>query len=100
VDALQPIRAALKERRLLEFSYDGLERLVLPMTLGVGRKGGWKLRGQQLAGRSRSGHVGDGSPKLFNAAEIVRPVATDAGFEIPADYARGDQAFKFIDTQL
>jgi hypothetical protein len=97
---LDAIRAALKEQRHLGFHYQGLPRVVLPMAVGIAKVGGWKLRGQQVGGQSSSGSVGDGTPKLFYLSKIGSAVVLDTHFDIPAEYARGDSAFRIIDTEL
>lgn len=97
---LDVIRAAMKEQRYLEFRYDGLPRTVLPMAVGIAKVAGWKLRGQQVGGQSSSGNVGDGTPKLFDVGAIHNAVVLDTNFDIPAEYARGDRAFRRIDTEL
>jgi hypothetical protein len=97
---LDVIRSAIKQQRHLRFGYHGCERMVLPMALGVARKGDWQLRGQQVGGQSNSGRVGDRAPKLFAVDAICEPIVLDTAFDIPTEYVRGDSAFSSIDAEL
>jgi hypothetical protein len=98
--SIEIIRQAIREQRCLEFRYRSLPRVVEPMRLGLGTHGSWQLRAQQTGGRSSSGRVGDGTPKLFEVADIRSLALLTTVFDIPALYARGDQAFTCIDIEL
>jgi len=97
---LDIIRDAIKEHRQLQFDYRGLRRLVEPMALGVGHKGDWRLRAQQVGGLSSTGKVGDGSPKLFDVALMGGIAVLATSFEVPSSYKSGDKALARIDTEL
>jgi hypothetical protein len=94
------IRQAINERRLLAFRYRSLPREAEPMCLGETERGKWQVRAYQVGGKSSSRRVGDGTPKLFELADMVDVSVLPVSFEIPASYKRGDKAFIRIDTQL
>ena len=98
--SIEIIRQAILERRCLEFGYGSLPRLVEPMALGIGQYGRWQLRAHQIGGKSSSGGVGDGTPKLFGVADMTALAILAQNYEIPPFYERGDRAFKRIDTEL
>jgi hypothetical protein len=94
------IRRAITERRHLQFRYRGLLRVAVPMVLGVGVKGRWQLRAVQVGGRSASGTVADGTPKLFSVDLMTQLTLLDSTFRTPRTYEPGDRAFTRIDTEL
>src|SRR5450755_177373 len=98
--SLDVIRIAIHERRQLEFDYRGLHRVVEPMALGLGQKGRWQVRAQQVGGMSSSGSVGTGDPKLFDVALMSRTDVLSVTFEIPLAYQPNDKAFIEIDAEL
>ena len=57
--SIEIIRQAIRERKLLEFSYHSLPRIVEPMRLGQVNRGKWELRALQISGKSSSGRVAD-----------------------------------------
>lgn len=88
--------AAIDERRVIQFIYDGLPRLVQPATFGYSTTGKLTLRGCQVDGESRSGVVPDWRP--FTVAKIVNP--SPAGevfsqFAMPG-YTKRDSMFREI----
>jgi predicted DNA-binding transcriptional regulator YafY len=87
------IRAAIDGRRHLGFDYDGQQRIVLPLRLGMTPKGVWQLRAVEVGDRA-------GGPALFIVAEMGGVVLRDSVFTVPAQYERKDAAFGYIDTQL
>lgn len=98
--SLDIIRESINERKHLQFDYRGLLRIVEPMALGVGHKGDWQLRAQQIGGLSSSGKVDEGSPKLFDVALMSAVTVLDVGFDVTPLYRSRDQAFAHIDTEL
>jgi hypothetical protein len=94
------IRIALRERRLLNFAYQGHERVVLPMAFGTDKQGNWLLRGQQVGGTSSSGQINSSAPKLWRLVEMNSITVLDTTFSIPVQYRMGDTAFVSIDIQL
>jgi hypothetical protein len=61
---------AIRERRLLEFEYEGRHRIVAPYCHGRSRTGQESLRAVQIAGETRSGGFGYG--KLWSVAKMSR----------------------------
>ena len=58
--------AAIRGRRLLEFDYNGLKRIVVPYCYGVSMRDTEVLRGVQIRGESSKGGFGFG--KLWTIA--------------------------------
>ncbi len=98
--SIELIRQAIRERKLLEFRYHSLPRIVEPMRLGQVRRGIWELRAHQISGKSASGRVADQTPKLFAVADMADISVLPITFEIPVFYTRGDETFIRIDTEL
>jgi predicted DNA-binding transcriptional regulator YafY len=99
--SIEIIRRAINERKLVEFCYRSLPRVVEPMALGEVKRGIWQLRGHQVGGKSSSSRrLPDGKPKLFELTEIASVAVLSDSFDIPVFYTRGDKAFIRIDTQL
>jgi hypothetical protein len=94
------IRQAIRERKMLEFQYHSLPRIVEPMRLGQVKRGRWELRAHQISGKSASGRVADGTPKLFAVADMADISILPISFEIPVFYERGDATFIHVDTEL
>lgn len=92
---------AINERKLLEFRYHSLPRIVEPMCVGEVRSGVWQLRAHQTGGKSASSlHLPDGKPRMFDLADMVEVSVLQQNFEIPVFYMRNDKGFKHITTQL
>lgn len=68
--SIDTIRQAIGERKHLQFSYHSLPRVVEPMRLGEVDHGRFQLRAHQVGGRPSTGQVADGTPKLFEIAEM------------------------------
>jgi len=64
----QTIVAAIRERAVLKFTYNGEERLVEPQTYGLSIAGREVLRGYQRAGGSHSGEAN--MAKLFDLRKM------------------------------
>lgn len=94
------IRQAILGRKHLQFSYHSLPRVVEPMCLGEVDHGKSQLRAHQVGGRSSRGRVADGTPKLFEIADMSAISLLETSFDVPAFYRRGDRAFIRIDTEL
>jgi predicted DNA-binding transcriptional regulator YafY len=94
-----PIATAIRNRKLLRFSYDGYLRTVEPHCYGIDRKGTYLLRAYQIAGGSESGEfVGW---KLFRQDEMVAITVTNDSFAGPRpDYKQGDRAIPNIIAEL
>ena len=98
--SIEIIRQAIRERKMLEFRYHSLPRIVEPMRLGRVKRGSWQLRAHQISGKSSSGRVADGTPKLFAVADMADISILPISFEIPVFYERGDPTLIHIDTEL
>lgn len=93
------LEAAITQRRVITFTYDGLERTVQPATLGVSSAGNLLIRGCQVDGRSKRNSV----PcwELYSLAKIRDLAVADevfGDFALPG-YTRGDSAFVRIDAE-
>ena len=99
LDVTMGIADAIRNRRLIRFSYDGYLRTVEPHAYGTDRKNRYLLRGYQVAGGSESGeYVGW---KLFCEDEMVALTVTNDSFQGPrVDYKRGDRAMDHIIAEL
>lgn len=74
----QTIIDAIESRNLLEFSYNGHQRVVEPHTFGVSTKGNDSLSAYQVEGTSDKGVVPDW--KLFTTSKIVELKKIDQTF--------------------
>lgn len=93
------IALAIKQKRLLKFTYGAHLRIVEPHTYGLDAKGRLTLCGFQVAGGSKSGN----SPgwRNFHISEITSGAILDEHFAAARpDYARDDKAFATIFAQL
>lgn len=98
---IEVIRDAINQRKLLEFHYRSLFRIVEPMCLGEAKRGEWQLRAHQVGGKSSSSRqLPDGKPKLFFLADMLDVAILSDSFEIPAFYRRSDTGFLNIMAQL
>jgi len=75
---------AIRERKFLQFYYDGGIRVVEPYAYGYGKNGDLKLRAYQVSGYSSSGQV-EGW-KLFNAGKITDIQIFNERFSVRAEY--------------
>lgn len=93
------ISAAIKNRQLIKFSYDGFSRTAEPHTYGVDGKGHEALRAYQVSGGSESGEFQGW--KLFHVNEMYGLEVTKSTFSFSRpDYKRGDKAFNVIYAEL
>ena len=90
---------AIREQRLLAFTYGGYRRVVEPHTYGSDGKGHLALRAYQVEGGSETGEqVGW---KLFHVDKIGGLQMLDHTFaHARAGYRQGDPAFRDIQCQL
>jgi hypothetical protein len=93
-------RDAINRRRIVRFSYDGFERIVMPAAYGLNRHTGNELvRAYQIAGGDANRSIPAWS--LFNAANVVDASLTGEDFEgLPPGYKRNDTAMDVIYAQL
>lgn len=94
------LEAAIRDRLIVRFTYDGHHRVVQPATIGHHvSTGNLLLRGYQVAGSSSSG----APPKwdLFKISKIRDLTLSSDRFESdPPGYRRGDRHFRTIIAQL
>lgn len=96
---MSPYAQAIRERRLLSFTYDGLPRTVVPAVYGHNWRGAKTLRAYQVSGASRS--ATDQPWRLFTVAKIASCVVVDERFaDAPPGYRRPDSAFRLVVEQL
>ncbi len=96
---MSSVSQAIKERRLVSFTYDGYLRTVEPHTHGVDTKGHNAMRAYQVSGGSVSGERHGW--KLFHMAAVSDLVVLSKTFSGPRrGYKRGDNAFRLIHAQL
>lgn len=90
------IADAIRDHRLVTFTYDGLERVVQPATYGTTTTGKISLRGCLVDGQSRSNQI----PcwELYTQSKILNLVVTTTPFSkfARAGYTRGDSGFTSI----
>lgn len=86
---------AIRERRLLHFDYNGLQRLVAPYCYGISTRDSEVLRAIQVGGDSSSGGFRFG--KLWTVKEMQNVRLADQAF-VPNDtnYNPDDSAMKQI----
>lgn len=93
------IPAAIQNKQLLSFTYDGYSRTVEPHTYGVDTKGHRALRAYQVGGGSDSGEFTGW--KIFHVDEMRGLSTLPTQFPAPRrGYKRGDKAFATIHAQL
>jgi hypothetical protein len=87
---------AIRDRQVISFTYDGLQRVVQPATYGEATTGKLTLRACQVGGASRRNTV----PcwELYTEAKMLGPELTGKVFETFAltGYTRSDSAFTRI----
>lgn len=91
------IIAAIKNRNLIEFSYDNKHRVVEPHCFGVTTKGNEVIRAFQIDGYSSSGKLGW---KLYNLSKMDGLNILDETFDIRDDYTSGDKGMSKIFCEL
>lgn len=89
---------AIRNKRVIEFSYDGKERTVEPYCFGLSTAGNKVLRGFQISGRSISGKVP--AWKLFKVRKIRNLIVLEKHFDKRSRYRRNDKAMSKIFCQL
>lgn len=95
----QTIIDAIESRNLLEFSYNGHQRVVEPHTFGVSTKGNDSLSAYQIEGTSDKGVVPDW--KLFTTSKIVGLKKSDQTFSgTRHGYRKGDSRMSKIYEEL
>lgn len=90
---------AIRERRVLEFEYDGKRRAVEPYAYGVSTRGAEVMRALQVGGQSESGGYRFG--KLWTVEKMQSVRVLEKHFE-PDDpkYNPDDKAMKEIRCRI
>lgn len=90
---------AIRERRVLEFEYQGKPRVVEPYTHGLSTRGAEVMRAIQIGGESRSGGFRFG--KLWYVDEMKNVRLSEKHFE-PSDpnYNPNDTGMKAIHCRI
>lgn len=90
---------AIRRRLLIEFQYEGLQRIVAPYCHGTSTRGLESLRGIQVAGASSGGGMGFG--KLWTVSKMHDVRLTDVAFA-PVDphYNPNDTGMKLIHCRV
>jgi hypothetical protein len=90
---------AIRRRRLLQFDYHGLQRIVAPYCHGISTRGTDVLRAVQLRGESSSGGFGFG--KLWTVADMRNAQVLPESF-LPndPDYNPDDSAMQRIHCRV
>lgn len=90
---------AIRDRKLLQFDYHGLQRVVAPYCHGISARGAEALRAVQVRGSSKSGGLGFG--KLWTVADIRNAAVLDESFVADdPNYNPDDSAMKAIHCRL
>ena len=90
---------AIKDLKLISFTYDHHPRVVEPHTFGTDHDGDWSLRAYQVRGGSKSGDFRGW--KMFHLAEMHFVTKLEESFpHARRGYRRGDKAFATIQCQL
>ena len=90
---------AIREKRLLPFSYDGFQRTVEPHTYGLDKKGHKAVRAYQVGGASSSGEYRGW--KMFHLSGMSSLSVSSTNFaSARPGYKPGDKAFSTIYAQL
>lgn len=90
---------AIRERRVLTFSYDGYSRVVEPHCHGITTAGNEALRCYQVSGGSASGTVPGWH--MMTTDKIVGLTVTQDSFSGPrSGYNRGDRGMSTIFCEL
>jgi hypothetical protein len=88
---------AIKQKRVIEFLYDGEIRVVEPHCYGVTTKGNEAVRCFQISGYSSSGTMGW---KLYDLSKVEDIQILDETFSIRPGYKRGDKGMNEIFFEL
>ena len=89
---------AISEKKLIEFDYDGGNRIVEPHCAGITTAGNPGLRGYQVGGYSSSGKMGW---KMFDMSKAGSVSILDDHFDGPrSGYKQNDAGMSSIKCQL
>lgn len=88
---------AIENMNVIEFSYDGENRVVEPHCFGVTTKGNDAIRAFQVDGYSSSGKLGW---KLYDLSKIYDLSVLEEMFEVRDDYKPGDKGMVDIYIEI
>ena len=92
---------AIRTKKVLSLSYDGISRAVEPHTYGANKEGEGLLRCFQVAGGHRNKDGKSHTWDLFSVSKIHSLAATGDTFAGPRPgYKKGDKAMATIYAQL
>jgi hypothetical protein len=90
---------AIRDRKLLQFDYHGLQRVVVPYCHGLSTRDAEVLRAVQVRGSSKSGGLGFG--KLWAVADIRNAAVLSESFVADdPHYNPDDSAMKRIHCRV
>ncbi len=93
------VKTSVETKTILEFNYDGQQRVVEPHAHGVSTAGNEVLRCYQIAGGSNSGNVPGWH--LMTVTKMVDLTVTDSHFNSPRPgYKKEDKSLSTIYAQL
>lgn len=93
------INEAIKNRKLLEFNYQGFYRVVEPHTFGIFTNGNELLIAYQVDGESKSRKPPFWSNFLIEEIEDLS-ILNDSFLEPRDGYKKGDKRFRYIFSEL
>jgi hypothetical protein len=88
---------AIEGQYLLQFDYEGKQRIVEPHCYGLTSKGNEAIRAYQVDGFSSSGKMGW---KLYDLAKATSFIVLEDTFAIRSDYKPGDKGMIEIFCEL
>ena len=86
--SLAKIKQAITNKKIIEFFYDGKQRIVEPYLIGNTTTGKQSLRAYQIGGNSNSKIP---SWKMFTIVKISNVKVTDDAFSKRSDYKPNDK---------
>jgi hypothetical protein len=91
----QDINDAIKNKKLIQFDYDSITRMVEPYCYGTTASGNEALRGYQT-----SGEKSKMAWKLYDLTKASNIVATSDVFKPRKDYKAGDKIISTVINQI
>jgi len=87
----------ITNRKVIEFNYDGENRIVEPHCYGFTTKGNEVIRAYQIAGFSSSGKMGW---KMYDLSKAENIIELDETFEVRDDYKKVDKGMSIIYCEI
>lgn len=94
---IETIIDAIEGQNLLQFDYEGEQRIVEPHCYGLTTKGNEAIRAYQVDGYSSSGKMGW---KLYDMAKADSFEVLSETFEVESDYKKGDKGMSRIFCEI